>query len=227
MFCVYKHTTPNGKVYIGITSQEVEKRWLNGKGYKKNSYFENAINKYGWKNIKHEVLLEGLTQEEAEQKEIELIKEYKATDRKYGYNICKGGRLQRLGLKHTKETRKKISENQKGRTMSLENRKKQSERLKGKAPLWCLPYAHTKEVEAKRRATNKKLGKLKGRFVGRKSPKARSVCMYDLDGNYIKTFYAFAEAQEEMKIDYSSIVKVCQGQRKTAGGYTWKYERKM
>ena len=47
---MYKHTTPNGKVYIGITSQLSEKRWLSGHGYK-GTYFGNAIKKYGWKNI--------------------------------------------------------------------------------------------------------------------------------------------------------------------------------
>lgn len=26
-FCVYKHTSPSGKCYIGITNQDLEKRW--------------------------------------------------------------------------------------------------------------------------------------------------------------------------------------------------------
>lgn len=32
MYSVYKHTAPNGKVYIGITGKDPEKRWLNGGG---------------------------------------------------------------------------------------------------------------------------------------------------------------------------------------------------
>ena len=70
---VYKHTFPNGKVYIGITQQTLIRRWQNGKGYYKNSFISKAINKYGWENVKHEVLFENLTKEEAEQKEIEHI----------------------------------------------------------------------------------------------------------------------------------------------------------
>lgn len=30
MYTVYKHTTPSGKVYIGITGQKPERRWQNG-----------------------------------------------------------------------------------------------------------------------------------------------------------------------------------------------------
>lgn len=33
MYSVYKHTCPNNKVYIGITSRKPEKRWKNGYGY--------------------------------------------------------------------------------------------------------------------------------------------------------------------------------------------------
>ena len=37
LYYVYKHTSPSGKVYIGITSKHPpERRWANGNGYKKN-----------------------------------------------------------------------------------------------------------------------------------------------------------------------------------------------
>lgn len=42
-YTVYMHTTPNGKRYIGITAQTVERRWQNGYGYAYggNDYFFN------------------------------------------------------------------------------------------------------------------------------------------------------------------------------------------
>ena len=46
-FKVYIHTSPNGKVYIGITSRDAEKRWNNGHNYKPNKHFYSAIQKYG------------------------------------------------------------------------------------------------------------------------------------------------------------------------------------
>lgn len=90
-YTVYKHTSPNGKVYIGITKLSVERRWQEWKNYKTSSHFNNAIKKYGWDNIKHEILFTGLSRSEAEAKEIELIAKYDSTNQRNGYNIEKGG----------------------------------------------------------------------------------------------------------------------------------------
>ena len=59
-YCVYKHTSPSNKVYIGITSQEPERRWQNGYGYATQQLFWRAIQKYGWDNFKHEIIAEKL-----------------------------------------------------------------------------------------------------------------------------------------------------------------------
>ncbi len=93
MYSVYKHTCPNGKVYIGITSQEPKHRWNNGNGYRENEYFFRAIKKYGWNNIKHEILFENLSESDAELKEIELISQYNSQDRSCGYNRHAGGKI--------------------------------------------------------------------------------------------------------------------------------------
>lgn len=112
-YCLYKHTNNfTNKVYIGITVQEPKKRWLNGKGYKNNDYFNKSIIKYGWGNFSHEILYENLTKEEAEQKEIELIAQYKSNQREYGYNIANGGNHQG---KHSEETKKKLRESHIGK----------------------------------------------------------------------------------------------------------------
>lgn len=72
---VYVHINmSNNKKYVGITSQKVEYRWNYGKSYSSNKYFTSAINKYGWDGFEHIVLFDGLTKEEAQSKEIELIK---------------------------------------------------------------------------------------------------------------------------------------------------------
>ena len=134
MYKVYKHENLiNGKVYIGITSMDVKKRWENGNGYSKQQLFWRAIQKYGWHSFSHEILYDGLSKEDAEQKEIELIATYNSNNPEYGYNIQNGGNS--LG-KHSKETRKKISESNKGKFITPEQRLKTSNTLKGrKMPL--------------------------------------------------------------------------------------------
>ena len=129
---VYCHISPNNKVYIGITQQEPKQRWQGGNGYRKNLHFYSAIKKYGWDNFKHIILFDKLTKEEAEKKEIELIKQYDSTNINKGYNILEGGNATsglkgelngmygvhrygkenpNYGKKHSAESRKKISEN--------------------------------------------------------------------------------------------------------------------
>ena len=44
---LYIHKFPNGKVYVGITSQDVGERWRHGEGYKDQLVYR-AILKYGW-----------------------------------------------------------------------------------------------------------------------------------------------------------------------------------
>lgn len=123
---LYVHIVPNGKRYYGITKQRPEHRWNNGKGYNTNQYFTNAINKYGWDNIQHIVLHEGLDEDEAKELEQYMIQWYNTANRSYGYNITLGGESA-SGYTHTEEARKKISEAGKGRQMSEETRKKMSE----------------------------------------------------------------------------------------------------
>lgn len=49
------------------------------------------------------------------------------------------------------------------------------------------------------------------------------VLQYDLKGNFIKEYVSIKEAKKENK-KCSKISACCQGKRKTAGGYVWKYK---
>lgn len=115
-YTVYKHIFPNNKIYIGITSKKPEIRWNKGKGYKLCPLMNKAIQKYGWNNVKHEILFTNLTKKQAEEKEIQLIKEYKCNNRKYGYNIENGGNC--CGT-HSEETKRKIGAKSKGNKYRL------------------------------------------------------------------------------------------------------------
>lgn len=137
-YTVYMHTSPSGKIYIGITRTKPEKRWgKDGAGYKTQQYFWRAIQKYGWDNFKHEILYEHMTKSEAENMEIKLIAQYRSNQKEFGYNIENGGNS--IG-KISDETRKKISEANKGKvspnkgkSMSEEQKRKISENKIGKS----------------------------------------------------------------------------------------------
>ena len=87
-YCVYEHIFPNGKKYIGISS-DVEKRWRNGKGYETQGKIANAIKCFGWENVKHNIIVDGLNKEQAEQLEKYLIHELDTINN--GYNTAIGG----------------------------------------------------------------------------------------------------------------------------------------
>lgn len=88
-YCVYKHTSPSGKVYIGQT-KNIKDRWK-ASSYKHCTIFYNAINKYGWENITHEILKDNLTLDEANHWEWYYIEYYSSTDKNCGYNVHSGG----------------------------------------------------------------------------------------------------------------------------------------
>ena len=90
--CVYLHTFPNGKKYIGQAIGKPERRWgKDGNGYITQQILWDAIQKYGWNNIQHEIIKANLTQEEANNIEKEYIQKLN-TIVPHGYNIKFGGK---------------------------------------------------------------------------------------------------------------------------------------
>ena len=81
----------NDKKYIGITSLKLYDRWRKeGKGYTHCKCFYNAIQKYGWNNFEHSVLVENLSKNEASRLEKAYISYYNSQVPN-GYNIDEGG----------------------------------------------------------------------------------------------------------------------------------------
>ncbi len=90
VYCVYVHVNKiNEKSYIGITYNFKQRTGKNGNGYKGCPKFYKAIQKYGWDNFSHLILIENLSIEMACEIEKELIKKYDTI--KNGYNILEGG----------------------------------------------------------------------------------------------------------------------------------------
>lgn len=209
-YCVYKHTTPSGKVYIGQTKQEPEKRWQNGNGYKNNEHFWKAIKKYGWDNIKHEILKINLTKPEADDIEKTYIALYQSNISNFGYNKTDGGDGH-LGYSPTEETRKKISSTLTGHEVSDETRQKLSIAQKGK------PKNYTEEYL--QRLREERIGKP----LSEKHMSAISKSVLCIETGII--YKSCREAGRMTGIDYNAICNVCNHKYgfKTAGGYNWCY----
>lgn len=114
---IYKITNNiNDKIYIGQTTQALEKRWWqhchDKKGYCR--ALANAIAKYGPENFTVEQIDVACTRDELDRKEIYWIKFYDSMNHKKGYNLLGGGNHPVF----SEETRKKLSLSRKGRKLS-------------------------------------------------------------------------------------------------------------
>lgn len=108
-YYVYMHITPNDKKYVGITKSNPKHRWKNGYGYASSPHFYNAILKYGWDNIEHNIIADNLSLEDACQLERDLISEYDLTNPSKGYNVCTGGEGTN-GYHHSESSKQKLRE---------------------------------------------------------------------------------------------------------------------
>ena len=152
VYIVYKHISPTGKEYVGMT-RNIKKRWEgNGCSYTKNSEFRNDIMKYGWDNFQHIIIKDRLSLNEASKLEDELIVD--AMNRGVAYNIARGGiggshpawnkgiplseeqkaklTAANKGKKLSDETKRKIGDAGRGRIVSDETRRKIGDKNRGK-----------------------------------------------------------------------------------------------
>ncbi len=228
MYTVYCHTNKiNGKKYFGITDKKPERRWgHNGCRYLKKTYgvfnhpaFANAIIKYGWDSFEHEILYEGLTLEEASQKEMELIAQYKTNvvryGKKYGYNMTDGGEGCTGGKHYSGKDHPMY-----GKHQSEEARKKMSEHWK---EFYSDPANHTHTGENAtfygHHHTEESKKKISAANSGANHGSARSVLCVET-GEIFPTLKAAADACGGFP---SNIGNVCRGKRPTMYGYHWQY----
>lgn len=96
-----------------------------------------------------------------------------------------------------------------GRVLTLEHKHKLSISKKGKM-----------SIETLQKAWNKNRGRKL--TLEHKIKISKPVLQYDKNGNFIKEYYSITEAQRILNC--SHIGEVCNGHRKTSGGFIWKYK---
>lgn len=243
-YCVYIHTSPSNKKYVGITSTSTTDRWgSDGRGYlgrTKNGEFRqsamaNAVIKYSnWDEWKHEVVANNLSVIEAKNMEQELIAKYNCTDSNYGYNISPGGEV----TNHSDATRKKISESKIGSHASesarinMSNAQKRrwdqdarddaSTRYSGEGnPMYGVHrYGELNPMFGKKHSREAK-EKMRKANSGKNNANSKAVICIETG-----TIYDSAgEAERATGIKSQTILACCNHKphRKTAGGLHWEF----
>jgi group I intron endonuclease len=142
-YIIYKHTSPSGKSYIGLTN-DYERRCKEHIRVKHKNRFQSAILKYGWDNFTHEILAVGLSLQAANHFEEFYISFY-GTFHPNGYNLTTGGKCAKLseesikkrgsklkGRKRTKEQIEKTRQSNLGRKHTPEHIEKRMIHIRGK-----------------------------------------------------------------------------------------------
>ena len=135
-YAIYIHTFPNGKKYVGISS-DIKRRFRNGKGYANQPIMMHAIDKYGWSSVSTEIIQNGLSEEDAKKEEIRLISEMNTTDQRYGYNQTLGGEGangRQVSEENKRRTGERMSKIHKGVPLSENHKKKIADALNGRIP---------------------------------------------------------------------------------------------
>lgn len=243
-YCVYMHTSPSGKVYIGITSCKPIERWgSDGRGYlgknKKGKFSQpamaHAVIKYSdWSKWAHDIIATDLSSTEAKLMEQQLIAKYQSNNNNYGYNISPGGECARL----SEETKKKISVSKKGTHASktarqnMSNAQKErwnddlrnevSEKYSGSGnPMFSVHrYGSLAPMFGKKHSdeTKKKISESK---LGGNNPCSKQVVCLETGVVYDSG----AGAERKTGIKRQTILACCNHEphRKTAGGFHWEF----
>ena len=203
----------NNKKYIG-QSVDIQNRWRqhrcelnNGSHY--NDYLQNAWNKYGESSFLF-YTIECCDIGDLDAKETYYIDFYETTNRYNGYNLKTGGQN---GAVLSLEARNKIRDALVGHVVSYETREKISKNHADVSGKNNGMYGKRHTAEAKEKVSRANRGKISHRRNRNK------VYCEELQ----MEFDDATQAGKVLGIDSSCILKCCRGERKTCGGYHWRF----
>jgi group I intron endonuclease len=222
-YTVYKHTSPRGKVYIGITARPVSRRWRGGSAYRNNAHFYAAIKKYGWEAFQHAILAEGLTKEAACAMEVRLIAEHDSTNPAKGYNRSRGGDKTTMGYRVSNTTRQKISQALVGKKKGVPHTRAHAEHIsrglmghrvteatREKLRAVLGDRFNTAEARARQKVNTPR---------GETHHRATSVSCIDTG----EIYPTIQEAAKAKGLHRSGVSACCRGAQQSAGGLRWQY----
>lgn len=161
--------------------------------------------KYGWDNVRHEILAEGLSLSDANRVEQDMVVKFDSVEN--GYNISSGGGGS-FGIPCSEETKAKIGVANRGKPGGsglglVQYMKEHGPWNKGK-PLTGEHYR--KVAEERKRRCNKAIA-----------------CYNPTTHELVKIYVSCAEAAKAMGVSANVISRCAHGGRKTSAGYEWRY----
>lgn len=228
MHYIYKiENKINKKIYIGQTINFKKRINEHKSGRKntdihKNQIIDKSIKKYGKNNFLYTIIDQAKSQDEADYKEKMYISKYDCLVPK-GYNILKGGRSQQ-GAWNMKEVN----------MYDLDGNFLESFEC---ARILSEKYPEYKEANIKDccrkntyyknkifRYSNKDYSNLDIKIC-KKSPRAKKVYQYDLQGNLIGEYSSLITASKKTNTSRTSISSCLSGKYQMANGFIWFYEK--
>lgn len=222
--------------YVGITSVPLPRRLREHLKAKKrnNTHKFHYIQQLKALQLKPliELVVDGLSQEEACKLEIELIAKYRNEVGVKLLNISHGG------FTPSEETRQKMSEANSGsnhynygKSLSTEHKKAVSDALKGR--IFTEEHRRNHAVSLKGRQMNeewkkknseaqKASEKSKANILLQSTKLRKSVVQSTLDGNDLAEYESMRDASRKTGINFALIQQAANGKLKTAGGFLWR-----
>ena len=133
LYYVYRFTFQDGKLYFGITTNPKARHSHEQKYSQQKAIYDALVAAGGIKNIKIDILAEGLTKTEAQIKERELISKYNSSNPEFGYNRNEGefqqtgiSKKERMHLYYLKHKDKIYEQNEVNRKKNPERERERS-----------------------------------------------------------------------------------------------------
>lgn len=235
-YIIYKLIFPNGKYYIGQTSNfkhRMETYKYKSRDIRLTSHIYNAIRKYDWKGVQTEIIMSNVHPNLIDMFEKLYIGLYKHL--KISYNLDNGGNKNKIRSELTKRKlsinhphkRKIMQVNASGQLLKEWYCIKEASRKlnigHGEISRACSGLCHSSggfiwfyKEDFNEKNLNNKLLKLK---------KNKPILQIDKrTGKIIKEWKRAIDIQLSLKIPNGNISSVCLGKRKTAGGFIFKYK---
>ena len=210
IYTVYQHRNlENGKSYIGMTSREPKERWHSGWGYQNNSQMWSDIKESDWnKDWEHSIIGQFEDKQEALNVEEMFIWLFNSTNDGYNTSTYGSG-----NYKRTEKTKKKMSE---ART--------------GEKAYW---YGKHHSEDTKKKMSEAKIGitlseehkkKISEAHKGKVYAPIKAVLQFSKDGELIAEYPSIKEAEKQTGCNQGNICNCCKGERKSCGGFIWRYK---